>query len=157
MTVRSLNKLLRGAAALTAALALCGCSGASIENLLTAPKLTQEQSKIYQALINSTGSSVRLKYPRGGEFRSAFVLQNIDDEPGDEALVFYESQSVQSGESALRLKVLDQYDGEWQAVYDLACVGSEVDSIVLPSWVKGSARKSSCAIPCSTRPKRPSA
>lgn len=129
LTVRSLNKLLRGAAALTAALALCGCSGASVENLLTAPKLTQEQSKIYQALINSTGSSVRLKYPRGGEFRSAFVLQDIDDEPGDEALVFYESQSVQSGESALRLKVLDQYDGEWQAVYDLACVGSEVDSI----------------------------
>lgn len=108
---------------------LCGCSGGSVENLLTAPKLTQEQSQIYQALINSTGSSVSLKYPRGGEFRSAFVLQNIDDEPGDEALVFYESQSVQSGESALRMKVLDKYNGEWQAVYDLACVGSEVDGI----------------------------
>lgn len=129
ITVRRANKMLRGAAALTAAIMLCGCSGGSIENLLTAPKLTQEQTKIYQALINSTGSSVNLKYPRGGEFRSAFVLQNIDDEPGDEALVFYESQSVQSGESALRMKVLDQYDGEWQAVYDLACVGSEVDSI----------------------------
>ena len=127
--VRRENKMLRGAAALTVAVMLCGCSGGSVENLLTAPKLTQEQTKIYQALINSTGSSVNLKYPRGGEFRSAFVLQNIDDEPGDEALVFYESQSVQSGESALRMKVLDQYDGEWQAVYDLACVGSEVDSI----------------------------
>mgnify|MGYP000741430453 CR=1 FL=1 len=120
---------LRGAAALTAALLLGGCSGASVENLLTAPKLTQEQSEIYQALINSTGNSVNLKYPRGGGFRSAFVLQNIDDEPGEEALVFYESQSVQSGESALRMKVLDKYDGQWQAVYDLACVGSEVDSI----------------------------
>ncbi len=128
-TVGSTKKLLRGAAALTAAIMLCGCSGASVENLLTAPKLTQEQSKIYQALINSTGSSVNLKYPRSGEFRSAFVLQDIDDEPGEEALVFYESQSVQSGESALRMKVLDRYDGEWQAVYDLACVGSEVDSI----------------------------
>lgn len=129
LTVGKSNKLLRGAAALTAAILLSGCSGASVENLLTAPKLTQEQSQIYQALINSTGSSVRLKYPRGGEFRSAFVLQNIDDEPGEEALVFYESQSVQSGESALRMKVLDQYDGQWQTVYDLACVGSEVDSI----------------------------
>lgn len=129
MTVRSSNRLLRSAVALTAALTLCGCSGGSVENLLTAPKLTQEQSQIYQALINSTGSSVSLKYPRGGEFRSAFVLQNIDDEPGDEALVFYESQSVQSGESALRMKVLDKYNGEWQAVYDLACVGSEVDGI----------------------------
>ena len=129
MTVKKPIRLLHSAAALTAAISLCGCSGGSVENLLTAPKLTQEQNQIYQALINSTGNSVRLKYPRGGEFRSAFVLQNIDDEPGDEALVFYESQSVQSGESALRMKVLDQYDGEWQAVYDLACVGSEVDGI----------------------------
>ena len=122
--------MLRITAAVMAALALTGCSGATVENLLTAPKLTQEQSEIYQALINSSGSSIRLKYPRGGDYRSAFVLQNIDSDSGDEALVFYENQSVQSGESALRLKVLDKnQDGKWEAVYDLACVGSEVDSI----------------------------
>lgn len=132
--VRGHRNTLRTAAAVTAALALTGCSGASVENLLTAPKLTQEQSEIYQALINSSGSSIRLKYPRGGDFRSAFVLQDIDSDPGDEALVFYESQSVQSGESALRLKVLDKNsEGNWEAVYDLACVGSEVDSISFAS------------------------
>ena len=47
--------------------------------------------------------------------------------------MFYESQSVQSGESALRLKVLDNFKGSWEAVYDLACVGSEVDSISFAS------------------------
>lgn len=145
MTAGKSDKILRGAAAVIAAVFLTGCSGGSVENLLTAPKLTQEQSEIYQALINSTGSSVNLKYPRGGEFRSAFVLQDIDDEPGEEALVFYESQSVQSGESALRMKVLDQYDGEWQAVYDLACVGSEVDSI---SFAKLGNGKSTEVIVC---------
>ncbi len=109
---------------------LSGCSiGASMENLLTPPKLDSQQNEIYQALINSCGSAVQLKYPKGGDYRSAFVVRNIDDEEGDEALVFYQSDSVQSGEAALRLKVLDQYDGKWQAVYDLACIGSEVDSI----------------------------
>ncbi len=109
---------------------LCGCSaGISVENMLTAPKLDAEQSAIYQALINSVGSGVKLKYPKSGDYRSAFVLKNIDDEEGDEALVFYESQTVQSGESALRLKILDKDGGEWVAVYDIACVGSEVDSI----------------------------
>lgn len=131
------RKLLRGAAALSAAVLLTGCSGGSVENLLTAPKLTQEQNEIYQALINSSGSSIKLKYPRGGEYRSAFVLQNLDSEPGEEALVFYESQSVQSGESALRLKVLDQNNGQWEAVYDLTCVGSEVDSISFASLGDG--------------------
>lgn len=115
---------------LLAVMMLSGCSmGASMENLLTPPKLDAQQNEIYQALINSSGSAVQLKYPKGGDYRSAFVVRNIDDEPGDEALVFYQSESVQSGEAALRLKVLDQYDGKWQAVYDLACIGSEVDSI----------------------------
>jgi len=54
------------AAAILSIAALTGCQ-ATIENLLTAPKLTQEQSEIYQALINSSGSSIKLKYPRGGE------------------------------------------------------------------------------------------
>ena len=120
------------AAAILSIAALTGCQ-ATIENLLTAPKLTQEQSEIYQALINSSGSSIKLKYPRGGEYRSAFVLQDIDSDGTQEALVFYESQSVQSGESALRLKVLDNFKGSWEAVYDLACVGSEVDSISFAS------------------------
>ena len=138
-------KRLCGAAALAVVLLAGGCSGATAENLLTAPKLTQEQSEIYQALINSSGSSIKLKYPRGGEFRSAFVLQDTDDEPSDEAMVFYESKSVQSGESALRLKVLDKNDGQWEAVYDLACVGSEVDSI---SFAKLGAGKTTEMIVC---------
>lgn len=123
-------KLKRTLAACAAALMLTGCSaGVSVETLLTPPKLNAEQNEIYQALINSTGTNIKLKYPRGGDYRSAFVLENIDNEPGDEALVFYESQSVQSGESSLRLKVLDKNNGDWNAVYDLACVGTEVDSI----------------------------
>ncbi len=128
----SIRKKLTAAASAVLLLGLTACTG-NIENLLTAPKLTQEQSEIYQALINSSGSSIKLKYPRGGEYRSAFVLQDIDSDGTEEAMVFYESQSVQSGESALRLKVLDNFGGSWEAVYDLACVGSEVDSISFAS------------------------
>ena len=118
---------------MTLMLAGCSTTGLSVENLLSSPKLDPQQNEIYQALINSTGTAVKLKYPRSGEYRSPFVIQNIDDEITDEALVFYTSESVQSGEAALRLKVLDQYDGKWQAMYDLACIGSEVDSISFTS------------------------
>ncbi len=125
-----INKILQTLLCCFVIITLCGCSaGISAENMLTAPKLDAEQSAIYQALINSVGTGVKLKYPKSGDYRSAFVLKNIDGEEGDEALVFYESQTVQSGESALRLKILDKNGGEWSAVYDIACVGSEVDSI----------------------------
>ncbi len=125
-----LNKKLKILTAVFLSIIMAGCStGISVENLLTPPKLTAEQSEIYQTLINSTGSTIKLKYPRGGNYRSAFVLHNIDDEPGEEALVFYENSSVQSGESALRLKLLDKQDGAWQVMYDLACAGSDIDSV----------------------------
>lgn len=125
---------IRSAIILLLVLLLCGCSAAgSVENLLTPPKLTAEQNEIYEVLINSVGQNVKLKYPRSGEYRSAFVLKDIDSEPGMEAMVFYESNNVQSGESSLRLKFLDKNDGRWEAVYDMSCAGSEVDSISFAS------------------------
>lgn len=106
---------------------MCGCS-LSMDDLLTPPKLTAEQNEIYKELINSVGS-VKLKYPKSGDYRSAFVLKDIDDEPGLEAIVFYEGKNTQSGESNLRMKILDKTDDKWEAVYDISCTGSEVDSI----------------------------
>lgn len=118
------------AALLALCLTLCGCSaGASVENLLTPPRLLEEQNEIYDELKKSVGQNVKLKYPRSGDYRSAFVMYDIDDEPGDEAFVFYEGKNAAAGESALRLKFLDKNNGKWEAVYDLACAGSEVESI----------------------------
>ncbi len=127
-------KKLKAFGALVAALMFSACSaGVSVDNLLVPPKLDEQQNEIYQALISSTGSGISLKYPKSGDFRSAFVVRNIDSEPSDEAMVFYASDSVQTGESGLRMKVLDQYNGRWQAVYDVACMGSEVDSLSFTS------------------------
>lgn len=126
-----IKKLLAAVTATVMCLLSCGCSfSASMENLLTPPKLTEEQEEIYQVLISSVGRSVKLKYPRSGDYRSAFVMHDIDGVPGDEALVFYESKDIRSGESALRLKFLDRSGGKWEAVYDLACAGNDIESVV---------------------------
>lgn len=125
------KKVIRFCVMLLVCVMMCGCS-VSMDNLLIPPKLTAEQNEIYRELLNSVGS-VKLKYPKSGEYRSAFVLKDIDDEAGIEALVFYESKNVQSGESALRMKILDKNNGKWEAVYDLACPGSEVESISFSS------------------------
>ena len=122
------------AALIALCLMLCGCSmGASVENMLTPPRLLAEQNEIYDELIKSAGKNVKLKYPRSGDYRSAFVMYNIDDEEGDEAMVFYESKNASAGESALRLKFFDKKNGKWEAVYDLACAGSEVESLSFAS------------------------
>lgn len=103
-----------------------GCMESSVENLLSPPKLLDEQNEIYSELIKSVGQNVKLKYPKSGDYRSAFVIYNLDEEQSDEALVFYETAG---NNASLRLKFFDKVDGHFEAVYDIACAGNEVDSI----------------------------
>lgn len=102
-----------------------------VDELLSPPKLTQQQDAIYKALQNFVGKNIKLKYPRTGKYRSAFVLANIDDEPGDEALVFYELESSDGSSSLLRVNLLDQDEDEnWFSAFDFAGFGSDVDEVV---------------------------
>ena len=80
------------AAVTAASLFLSGCTGMSftVDGLLNAPKLTEEQGEIHEALTAAVGGSITLKYPRNGDNRSAFVIADLDGEQGEEALVFYE-------------------------------------------------------------------
>ena len=59
-------KNLKLAAVCLSCLTMTGCSALnfSVEGLINAPKLTSEQSEIHQALIESVGSNITLKYPK---------------------------------------------------------------------------------------------
>ncbi|MCH5193250.1 MAG: hypothetical protein J1F11_04760 [Oscillospiraceae bacterium] len=115
---------------LTAAL-FAGCSfGGSVDLLLSPPRLSEEQSAVYDALIRSVGKEVKLHYPRAGEYRSAFVFANIDSEPDDEAVVFYEKSGESEGGGNVRINIIDRIDGKWTSVYDHAGAGTGIDRII---------------------------
>ncbi|MCM1333517.1 MAG: hypothetical protein NC084_03175 [Bacteroides sp.] len=115
-------------AALLGAASLCGCS-VQVESLLSPPKLSEEQVAIYEALRVGRGGEIHLKYPRSGSYRSAFVIENIDDEETNEAIVFYEASNIADSGSSLRINFLDREDGEWVSVYDFAALGSEIERV----------------------------
>ena len=127
---------LRIAACCAAAVMLTGCSAINftVDNLLAAPKLTEEQSELHEALINAVGNNLTLKYPKNGDNRSAYVIANIDDEPTDEALVFYEYTNTtnDAADEGLRVNLLDKdSNGRWQSVKEFAGAGAEVDKVIL--------------------------
>ena len=109
----------------------CAYSNMNIEGLLNAPKLSEEQSEIHKALTESTGNNIELKYPLSGNNRSAFVIYNLDDEPTDEAIAFYQKNNASSDESIIRINILDQINGKWQSVFDVHSVGTDVDKVIL--------------------------
>jgi hypothetical protein len=136
--VRFVSGFKRLAAVVTAAATLSGCSGVnfSIDGLLAAPKLTEEQSKLHEALISAVGRNITLKYPRNGSYRSAYMIADIDDEPTDEALVFYEYTGAES--EGLRVNLLDKKeDGSWYSVKEIAGAGTEIDQVIISSMGTG--------------------
>ncbi len=112
---------------------MTGCSAVNfgVEGLFSAPKLTKQQSEIHEALIQSVGSDITLKYPQNGDNRSAYVIDNIDNEPGEEALVFYEYNGAGKKEG-LWVNILDKNEeDEWVSVSEISGAGSEISKVII--------------------------
>ena len=118
--------------ALMTGAALTGCTfGASIDTLMSPPKLSVEEEQIYSALTNSIGTSISLKYPKSGKYLSAFIIEDIDGDGDNEALVFYERNNHAADENPLRIKLLEKEGGKWSSVYDTAAEGTEIEKVMI--------------------------
>lgn len=110
-----------------------GCFDIAVgsDSLLNAPSMNKEQSDIYDELKNSVGSNIKLSYPKDGDRRSAFVIENIDDESEKEALIFYVKEDASKKNSAVRVNVMDKINGKWVSVYDLSGEGNSIDKVIV--------------------------
>lgn len=95
---------------------LSACSGFIAddfpESLMHPPRLTESQRQITEALINSLDAEPILKYPKSGDYRSAFVFRDINADGKDEALVFYATESSEH----TRIVVLNNENDKWVAL-----------------------------------------
>ena len=118
---------------------LTGCTSTNVgvENLLTAPRLSADQEEIYKALKDVVKGKIQLIYPRSGDNRSAFVIDNFDSEPGDEALVFYKKiDGSNAVDNTFNISILDKISGEWKDVLDHVETAAEVDKVIISRFNK---------------------
>ena len=108
-----------------------GCEFDEIDALLSPPKLSRHQQEISQALKEKSGKKLKLKYPKSGEYRSAFVISNIDDEPTEEAIVFYENTLKDGSSGNIRIDILDNKDDEWISVFSHPVTATEVEEVMI--------------------------
>ncbi|MCL2697427.1 MAG: hypothetical protein FWE74_05045 [Oscillospiraceae bacterium] len=110
---------------------LSGCAFGAVEDMLSPPRLTDEQQAIYSALADSKGTGFNLKYPRTGEHRSAFVIYGENE---DAAIVFYEISGI-NVERALLMNFLYKDDsGRWESRYEIPIRGIEIESVGFVSF-----------------------
>ena len=117
---------------LIVALLFSGCSiTLSVDELMRPPSLTAEQEDIYKALMEHTGNSgIKLKYPRSGEHRSAFIKYDIDFDNEQETIVFYDNTPTGiNAEASVCVNILDDVDGKWQSIAEYQYSCSDIDII----------------------------
>lgn len=136
----NIKRIISFAVAAVLCLAFSGCSAEDepgLGGLLSAPKMSEQQKQIHEALIAAVGNDITLKYPANGDNRSAFVIENIDEEDTDEAIVFYKYTNSSLDEGTVRVNILDQdSQGNWFSAVDFAGSGAEVDRIFTVSLYK---------------------
>lgn len=100
----------------------------SPEEVLAPPNPNGENRQLQQAFERAVGAGTeyKLQFPAEGDYRSAYVLYDIDGDKESEALVFY---AKTADDSTVRIHVLDLIDDEWVSVLDESGYGSKIDSV----------------------------
>lgn len=112
---------------------LTGCTFAgSVDNLLSPPVLSEDQKEIYRALQDSAGQDIKLQYPKSGSYRSAIIIEDIDNDGTSEAMAFYSRTNDSSADGSIRVNVLDKDTKGWRSVYDHAATASGIDRVLFP-------------------------
>lgn len=96
--------------------------------VLAPPNPNGENRKLQQAFEKAvgSGSDYKLQYPDEGNYRSAYVFYDLNQDGEDEALVFYKKIS---DESNVRLNILESVDGKWNSVLDESGYGNEIEAV----------------------------
>jgi len=117
--------------------ALSGCSGftskSNITNLLSAPKLSENESSIVAAIEDYLGDDVNLKYSQNQGYSAPIQLIDINHDRVQEALVFYYAPNKGTN---IRFAMLSHSDDSWSVVMDKEGLGNEVfyfDTAALPN------------------------
>ena len=113
-----------------------GCSSltgkSNITNLLSAPKLSENESNIVKAIENHIDEDITLKYSQNMGYSAPIQLIDIDFDSVYEAAVFYYAPNKGAN---IRFALLSHTTEGWNVVADKEGLGTDVfyfDTITLP-------------------------
>lgn len=106
----------------------------NVEELLTPPKLTQEQAAVVNALEEVEGGSIQLKYPDVGTGSSPLLLADLDADGKQEAVVFY--VAPQKGKNA-RIALLKETSKGYEVAFEAEGTSPEVEGAAVASFYSG--------------------
>lgn len=123
------KKLFAVIATLMLMLSLCGCDLFTTDTaeLLSPPSLSGDLKYIYQAINKSVKKDYTLKFASRGDYRSAVVLNDINNDGRQEAFAFY---SMTDGDIVtMHISIIHKKGDEWICAGEQHIVAGGVDKI----------------------------
>ncbi|MBE6759120.1 MAG: VCBS repeat-containing protein [Ruminococcaceae bacterium] len=128
--MRYMIRIAAAAAMLLVLLTMSGCalSALTAENVMEPPQAFGDGAALQAALEEALGPQITLRYPRNGEYRSAVVRADVDNDEQEEAIVFYRQATESSGARMVLLDINE--DGDWVLTGEFADAEGEIDRVV---------------------------
>ena len=117
---------------LIVAMLFSSCSSDSLilpaDSLLSPPLFYEEYEELVETFKKSVQYETILCSPRKGDYRSAIVVEDLDSDGVDEAIVFYKNSN---DPSVARMNHFDYIDDRWISFGDFNGYGAEVENVVV--------------------------
>lgn len=110
---------------------LGGCShiGSDVQDLMIPPQLTENEVDIQKAISENIGKDTYIfKYPQRGEYRSAVITYDINNDGIDEAIVFYKLNYIETTD--INMMIMNQVNGKWNQLAVFNVPSSEIDRVM---------------------------
>lgn len=108
---------------------LSGCSslpGFAEGDTMRPPRPTGEKAAIYSVLETEAGSGFTLKYPSGGEYRSAIIMEDLTGDGQQEAVALFQKKE---DSSRIHFMLIQKQGKTWKNMGAFSQVASQVDKI----------------------------
>lgn len=104
----------------------CSITDFGTENLLRPPKTMGDEAEIEQLISHTAKKGYVLKYPKSGNYRSAIVMADLDNDKIDEAVAFYrESDST----ALVHMLVMYSSNNKWKVSNNFVTETTDIDSV----------------------------
>ncbi len=99
-----------------------------VDSLLSPPLYHEEYKSLVDAFHSEVSKNVVFCNPRKGDYRSAIIIEDLDGDKQNEALIFYRDELENS---VARLHYFKLDGGNWVSKTDLNGYGNEVEKLMI--------------------------
>ncbi len=105
----------------------CGLPDGNIETLLSPPAPSGELYDVWQVLKGLTTEKITLKYPSGGEYRSAIISKDLNGDSVSEAVAFY--STTLDNVTTMHINLIAKSGNKWASFGDVSLVATGVEKV----------------------------